>query len=158
MTGVQTCVFRSSREVGEVKVEVIAEETMLPVEKVNQTLEIMSERVISLDKEIGGEEKELTLHDFIPDDKPTLDELICRDLLNQKLEELIAILSEYETRIIYLRYGLGGMEVKTLEEIGTEFGVTRQAIQQTQKRVLRKLKKEAEKRNLMDLFKAVFSS
>ncbi len=147
-----------SREVGEVKVEVIAEETMLPVKKVNQILEIMSERVISLDKEIGGEEKELTLHDFIPDDKPTLDELIYRDLLNQKLEELMAILSEYETRIIYLRYGLGGMEVKTLEEIGTEFGVTRQAIQQIQKRVLRKLKKEAEKRNLMDLFKAVFSS
>ncbi len=155
---IEKAIEKLSREVGEVKVEVIAEETMLPVEKVNQILEIMSERVISLDKEIGGEEKELTLHDFIPDDKPTLDGLIYMDLLNQKLEELMAILSEYETRIIYLRYGLGGMEVKTLKEIGTEFDVSRQSIQQTQKRVLEKLKKEAEKRNLMDLFKAVFSS
>ena len=95
---------------------------------------------LSLDSPIG-EEDESNLADFIEDD--TIDspaDAATRAMLTEAVGEVLGELSEREQEIVRLRFGLDGGQAKTLEEVGKEFGVTRERIRQIEAKTLAKLR------------------
>ena len=119
--------------------EDIAAELNMEAAKVDELL-TLSRDVVSMDLPVG-EEEDSTLGDFIPD-KNTYnpeDSTLQNDLL-ESLEKAMTCLSAREKNIIIERFGLYGKKAKTLEEIGTEMGVTRERVRQIEMKALRKLK------------------
>ena len=95
---------------------------------------------LSLDSPIG-EEDESNLADFIEDE--TIDspaDAATRAMLTEAVGEVLGELSEREQEIVRLRFGLDGGQAKTLEEVGKEFGVTRERIRQIEAKTLAKLR------------------
>ncbi|MDQ3468869.1 MAG: sigma-70 family RNA polymerase sigma factor, partial [Actinomycetota bacterium] len=95
---------------------------------------------LSLDSPIG-EEDESNLADFIEDasaDGPA--DVATRVMLSQAVGDVLNELSEREQEIVRLRFGLDGGQAKTLEEVGKEFGVTRERIRQIEAKTLAKLR------------------
>lgn len=103
---------------------------------------------ISLDKEIG---EETTLREMI-EDKETSSPLQDSEktLLGEKIKEVIGALSERERRILELRFGFLDGQRRTLEEIGEEFGVTRERVRQIEAEALRKLRHPSRARKIKD--------
>ena len=88
-----------------------------------------------------GEEDESNLGDFIEDesvDSPA--DAATRMMLHDAVTEVLGELSEREQEIVRLRFGLDGGRAKTLEEVGQEFGVTRERIRQIEAKTLAKLR------------------
>jgi len=98
-----------------------------------------------------GEEDDSKLGDFI-EDKDTLSpvEYTTKQLLNETLHNLLLELNERERRVITLRYGLEDGRARTLEEVGKEFGVTRERVRQIEKKALSKLKHPTRIKQLQD--------
>jgi RNA polymerase primary sigma factor len=95
---------------------------------------------LSLDSPIG-EEDESNLADFIEDasvDGPA--DAATRHMLSQAVGDVLNELSTREQEIVRLRFGLDGGQAKTLEEVGKEFGVTRERIRQIEAKTLAKLR------------------
>jgi RNA polymerase primary sigma factor len=95
---------------------------------------------LSLDSPIG-EEDESNLGDFIEDssaDGPA--DAATRSMLTQAVGDVLNELTEREQEIVRLRFGLDGSQAKTLEEVGREFGVTRERIRQIEAKTLAKLR------------------
>ena len=101
----------------------------------------ISQDPLSLDSPLG-EEDEASLGDFIEDrDAEVPLDMAIRELLVETVEEVLDELSERERDIVRLRFGLdGGGKVRTLEEVGREFGVTRERIRQIESKTLAKLR------------------
>lgn len=94
---------------------------------------------VSLDTPVGGRE-ETRFGDLIEDDAaPSPFELADSKIRNQTVRYAVAALPEKERMMLELRYGLGGREPMTLEQVGDEFGVTRERVRQVETHVLRKL-------------------
>jgi len=111
----------------------------MDIRKVLQIMRI-SQDILSLDAPVGSEE-DTSLGDFIEDDKnPTPDVKTNMNLLKDNLYEMLDFLSPRERKIIIMRFGLDGWDVHTLEEVGKEFGVTRERIRQIEAKTLEKLK------------------
>jgi RNA polymerase primary sigma factor len=72
---------------------------------------------------------------------------IVRETDNQLLREVLATLSERESAILAMRFGLNDESPKTLEEVGEHFGLTRERIRQIQEEALKKLREEMEDRD-----------
>ncbi|MCX7832013.1 MAG: RNA polymerase sigma factor, partial [Actinobacteria bacterium] len=107
--------------------EEIAREMGIDVEKVEEMIKISSEPV-SLEQPIG-EEEDSTVGDFVPDEKaPDPVEFAAKNMLREDIKKLLEGLSERERKVIELRYGLIDGQPRTLEEVGQEFGVTRERI------------------------------
>ena len=136
--------IRTSREVvqdvgREPTPEEIASQMDLSVDKVRQVLAVAQEP-ISLETPIGDEEDSY-LGDFI-EDKKTKSPVAETDiiLLKERVEDLLETLTDREKKVIELRFGIGDGCPRTLEEVGTEFDVTRERIRQIEAKALRKLR------------------
>ena len=74
-------------------------------------------------------------------DAPTPDELVAQVLLRDQVEQVLDGLTERERAVVRLRYGLHDGRTRTLEEVGREFGVTRERVRQIEHRTLTKLRR-----------------
>ncbi len=129
--------------------EEIAEEMNLSPAKVREILKI-SQATTSLEKPVG-DDGDSFLGDFIADNiRPAPDEVATRRLLQDNIQEVLATLSEREARVLKMRFGLGGYKPMTLEEVGREFGVTRERVRQIEAKALRKLKHPSRRIKLQD--------
>lgn len=129
--------------------EDIAAEMGMPVERVREILKI-SQEPVSLETPIG-EEEDSHLGDFIQDDNvPAPADAAAFALLKEQLEEVLDTLTERERRVLRLRFGLDDGKARTLEEVGKEFGVTRERIRQIEAKALRKLRHPSRSRKLKD--------
>jgi RNA polymerase primary sigma factor len=119
--------------------EELALELDMDIRKVRQIMRI-SQDILSLDSPVGGEE-DTTLGDFVEDDKYlTPDKNANLTLLKENLYEMLDFLTPRERKIIIMRFGLDGGEIHTLEEVGKEFGVTRERVRQIEAKTLDKLR------------------
>jgi RNA polymerase primary sigma factor len=119
--------------------EEIADAMGMSSTKVRRTLEA-SMHPLSLEMPVG-QEGEGRMGDFIEDDRiSTPAEAAASSMLREQLEEVLQKLPERERKIIQLRYGLKDGRYRTLEEVGVEFGITRERIRQIEAVALRKLR------------------
>lgn len=129
--------------------EEIANVMEIPVERVREIMKIAQEPV-SLETPIG-EEEDSHLGDFIPDeDAPAPAEAASFILLKEQLEEVLETLTPREEKVLRLRFGLDDGRTRTLEEVGQEFGVTRERIRQIEAKALRKLRHPSRSKKLKD--------
>lgn len=132
--------------------EEIANEMDLEVDKVNHILKI-SQETVSLEKSVGDEDDSF-LGDFIPDeDNPSPDEASTYELLKNDVGGVLDLLTPREQKILRMRFGLDGEWAHTLEEVGKEFGVTRERIRQIEAKALMKLRKSKDSKKLKDYLK-----
>ena len=129
--------------------EEIAKEMEISVDRVREIMKIAQEPV-SLETPIG-EEEDSHLGDFIEDqDAPAPAEAASFMLLKEQLEEVLSTLTPREMRVLRLRFGLDDGRARTLEEVGQNFGVTRERIRQIEAKALRKLRHPSRSRKLKD--------
>lgn len=129
--------------------EEIAEKLDISVEKVREIVRVAQEPV-SLETPIG-EEEDSHLGDFIPDsDTPAPADEASHALLKEQLEEVLSTLTPREAKVLRLRFGLEDGKSRTLEEVGSEFKVTRERIRQIEAKALRKLRHPSRSKKLKD--------
>lgn len=129
--------------------EEIAKAMDISVERVREIQKIAQEPV-SLETPIG-EEEDSHLGDFIEDeDAPAPAEAASFILLKEQLENVLETLTSREEKVLRLRFGLDDGRSRTLEEVGQEFGVTRERIRQIEAKALRKLRHPSRSRKLKD--------
>ncbi len=119
--------------------EEMAVELEMDVERVREIQKI-SQEPVSLETPIG-EEEDSHLGDFIPDDDiPSPQDAATTTMLRDQLFKTLDLLSEREEKVIRLRFGLDDGKIRTLEEVGKVFDVTRERIRQIEAKALRKLR------------------
>ncbi len=129
--------------------EELAKELNMSVEKVREISKI-SQEPVSLETPIG-EEEDSHLGDFIPDDDaPAPSEAASFVLLKEQLVDVLSSLTDREAKVLRLRFGLDDGRQRTLEEVGTEFNVTRERIRQIEAKALRKLRHPSRSKKLKD--------
>jgi len=128
--------------------EEIAVEMDEPIEKIRRIIKI-SQETISLEAPVGEEDEESTLGEFI-EDKKTLSpsQMAARELLRDRLKEILIDLSPREQKILEMRFGLKDGITHTLEEVGQEFGVTRERIRQIEAKSLERMRQHKSSRKL----------
>ncbi|MCL2110236.1 RNA polymerase sigma factor RpoD [Microgenomates group bacterium] len=131
--------------------EELAEEMGLPVTKIREIQKI-SQNTVSLESPVGDDgEEDSTLGDFIADNRLTTPfEEASKKMLSENMEEVLSALSDREARVLKMRFGLASNRPMTLEEVGKEFGVTRERIRQIEAKALRKLKHPSRRKKLQD--------
>ncbi|MCB9395195.1 MAG: RNA polymerase sigma factor RpoD [Acidimicrobiaceae bacterium] len=125
----------------------------MPPDRVREILRI-SQDPLSLDSPLG-EEDDSSLGDFIPDlsaDTPA--DMATKKMLVQAVEEALGELTEREQEIVRMRFGLDDGQAKTLEDVGREFGVTRERIRQIEAKTLAKLRHPMRSQKLKEFLEA----
>jgi len=131
------------------KDEEIAKEMDIEVEKIAEIRKI-KQNPTSLATPIG-EEKDSKLQDIIPDDwSQSPEEYATGEYLKNQLRDILDGLQDRERRVLSLRFGLDDGVSRTLEEVGKEFGVTRERIRQIEAKALKKLKEKSAQQKLDD--------
>ncbi len=129
--------------------EEIAEEMGLTPERVREIQKI-SQEPVSLETPIG-EEEDSQLGDFIEDDAAVAPpDAASFTMLQEQLSKTLDGLAERERKVISLRFGLEDGHPRTLEEVGREFGVTRERIRQIESKTLAKLRHPSRSQKLKD--------
>ena len=131
--------------------EELAAQVDLPVDKVRELLRIAQDP-LSLDATVG-EEDDASLSDFIEDqrvDAPA--EMATRAMLTEAIEAALDDLPARERELLRLRFGLDDGQPRTLEELGREFGVTRERIRQIETKTLARLRNPAHNEKLRQYF------
>ncbi len=117
----------------------IAEEMGCSVEKVREIIKYAQDP-ISLEERVGKEEDSV-IGDFIPDaNAPDPEQIVSRKILREKIMEALDSLNPREASVIKMRFGLIDGRIRTLEEVGEEFNITRERIRQIEAKALRKLR------------------
>lgn len=131
--------------------EEIAAEMGEPVDKIRQIIKI-SQDTVSLETSVGDEgEDDSTLGDFIEDVKTVSpDKVAALQLLRDDVRAIIESLSPREQKILEMRFGLNDGVAHTLEEVGQEFGVTRERIRQIESKALEKIQQHTHMKKLRD--------
>lgn len=128
--------------------EEIATEMDVEVEKIYQ-IEKISQDTISLELPIGDDDDRSRLSDFISDEKMIApDQEVAHSILADQITEILDTLSEKERKILEMRHGLLDGTYHTLEEVGKEFGVTRERIRQIEAKALEKIRQHEKARRL----------
>lgn len=131
------------------KDEEIAKEMDIELEKVAEIRKI-KQNPTSLATPIG-EEKDSKLQDVIADDwSQSPEEYATSEYLKNQLKDILDTLQDRERRVLSLRFGLDDGVSRTLEEVGKEFGVTRERIRQIEAKALKKLKEKSSQQKLDD--------
>jgi RNA polymerase primary sigma factor len=120
--------------------EEVAAEMGVEVEKVHHIMKI-SQETVSLETPVGEDEEDSVLAEFVEDEKtvpPSLE--AARTLLKGRLKEILVDLTPREQKIISMRFGLEDGITHTLEEVGNEFGVTRERIRQIEAKALERIR------------------
>ena len=120
--------------------EEVAAEMGLEVEKVRH-IERISQATVSLETPVGEDDEDSILAEFVEDEKvppPTVE--AARRLLRERLKEILVDLSPREQKILAMRFGLDDGVTHTLEEVGVEFGVTRERIRQIEAKSLERIR------------------
>lgn len=132
--------------------EEIAAEMGISPEKVEHIIKI-SQETVSLEAPVG-EEEDSRLGDFI-EDKESIspEDAATHELLKRHISEVLYLLSPREQKILKMRFGLEKGRTHTLEEVGREFGVTRERIRQIEAKALQKLKIHQDVKKLKDYLK-----
>ncbi len=122
----------------------VAEKMNISADKIDTYLSAYSKSV-SLE---GGFEndngKETSLAEILADEKSSVHSAVEYESLKNDIEMVVSTLKEREQDVVRMRYGLGNMAKKTLEEIGNIYGVTKECIRQTELRALKKMKVQAQ--------------
>jgi RNA polymerase primary sigma factor len=125
-----------------------AMEDMTPT-RVREILKIAQDTT-SLETPVGDEEDSM-LGDFIQDtSQPSPIDAASRALLKENIEEVLASLSDREARVLKMRFGLEDGVTHTLEEVGEEFGVTRERIRQIESKALERIREHVDIHKLRD--------
>ncbi len=133
--------------------EEIASAMDIEVDKVEHIMKIKQD-ISSLDASIRDNEDDSVLADFIEDeDTVTPEESATSQLLKEQVKDMLNVLTEREQKIIRLRFGLEDGKSHTLEEVGSEFQVTRERIRQIEAKALAKLRKHRDAKKLHDYIK-----
>ncbi len=131
------------------KPEEVAKEMGIEVEKAREIIKI-SQEPTSIETPVGKEE-DSRLKEFIPDDDlESPFEAASYELLKGHLDEVLQTLNPREQKVLELRFGLKDGRPRTLEEVGREFGVTRERIRQIEAKALRKLRHPSRSKKLRD--------
>ena len=128
--------------------EEIAAEMGLDVNKVHHIRKI-SQETVSLETPVGNNEDDSVLAEFIKDDKvisPSVQ--AARTLLRERLKEILVDLTPREQKILSMRFGLKDEITHTLEEVGQEFGVTRERIRQIEAKSLERIREHQKLKKL----------
>lgn len=128
--------------------EEVAAEMGLEVDKIRH-LEKISQKAVSLETPVGEDEKDSVLGEFIKDEKIESPAAQAgRKLLREHLDEIFGDLSEREQKILSMRFGLEDGVSHTLEEVGQEFGVTRERIRQIEAKAIEKIRQHTDVKKL----------
>jgi RNA polymerase primary sigma factor len=129
--------------------EEVAKVMDIDLEKARQIVKI-SQDTTSIETPVGREE-DSRLKEFIPDDVSLSPfEMASHELLKGHLDDVLESLNPRERRVLELRFGLRDGRSRTLEEVGKEFGVTRERIRQIEAKALRKLRHPSRSKRLKD--------
>ena len=128
----------------------IASDVDLPLDEVEQILRT-SQAPVSLEKPVGDEEESEFGHFLTDENAPLPDEAADTTLRQELLRSILGTLSHRERRVLELRYGLGGEQPRTLDEVGRAFNVTRERIRQIENQSLKKLRALAVTNSLKDV-------
>ena len=121
-------------------IEEVALRVELPIERVREILRI-NQDTVSLEQPVGDED-DFNLSDLIEDRGAVVpDDAATRSLLDAAVREALGHLSEREQDVVRLRFGLDDGKIRTLEEVGREFGVTRERVRQIESKTLAKLRR-----------------
>jgi RNA polymerase primary sigma factor len=132
-------------------VEEVAVRVQFPVQRVREIQQI-GQDTISLQQSIG-EEDDFSLQDLIEDKGAEVPvDAATRKLLNEAVYRALSELTEREQEVVRLRFGLDDGRIRTLEEVGQIFGVTRERIRQIEMKTLAKLRHPMVSRPLRDYF------
>ncbi len=128
--------------------EEVAMEMEVPPEKVREIIKV-SQEPASLEAPVG-EEEDSRLGDFIQDASAGPTDQATQALLKDDIREMLATLSPREAKVLEYRFGLEDGKQRTLEEVGKEFGVTRERIRQIEAKAIRKLRHPTRAKKLRD--------
>lgn len=128
--------------------EEIAAEMGESVDKIRQIMKI-SQETLSLEAPVGDEDEESSLGEFIEDKKTVSPaQVAARKLLRDRLKDILTDLSPREQKILEMRFGLRDGITHTLEEVGQEFGVTRERIRQIEAKALERMRQHKASKKL----------
>ena len=128
----------------QVRTQDVAEKMNISADKIDTYLAAYSKSV-SLE---GGFEndngKETSLSEILADENASVHSAVEYESLKNDIEMVVSTLKEREQEVVKMRYGLGNMAKRTLEEIGNIYGVTKECIRQTELRALKKMKAQGQ--------------
>jgi RNA polymerase primary sigma factor len=120
--------------------EEIAAEMDMEVDKIRYIQKI-SQETVSLETSVGESDDDSVLGDFIEDtEAPLPSQIASQKLLKNHIQDVLSYLSPREQKILTIRFGLEDGVTHTLEEVGKEFGVTRERIRQIEAKALEKIR------------------
>lgn len=130
--------------------EEIAVEMGVDVEKIRHIQKI-SQETVSLETTVGDSDDDSVLGDFVEDTETVMpNQLASRKMLKEHVEEILKDLTPREQKILKIRFGLEDGVTHTLEEVGQEFGVTRERIRQIEAKALEKIREHKTAKKLRD--------
>ena len=146
------CNRKLVQELGrEPTVEEIAKELNLPVEKIIEANRTAAD-TLSLDTPVGDEE-DTSIGSFVEDERtPGPADATSNALLAEALKEILDTLTEREADVLRMRFGMYDGRTHTLEEVGQNFGVTRERIRQIENKAIRKLRHPSRAKKIKDFY------